>query len=197
MVLPAKDLPTHTLLRWDGMSVSTCPAIIPWSSTWADMVEHLKSKDIERLLAWGDSTGRGKCRFESAEPEISTCGRSTGRLAQDVLGIVRGIVKPNVEQHSRFMRRSHEASFFSAGRDRFDFNASIDLRAGIDIRLVVHFNANCGSVYMLTVSPVPIPSAEPVGFCPYPLPLTAKTVTVRSSSRRRAKPASNTKEAGE
>ena len=190
MVFPVKELPMHIPLRWDEMSVSTCPAIIPWSSTWADMVEHLKSMKIDRLLAWGDSTGRGKCRLESAEREIPAGGRTTDQLAQDVLAIFRDIVKPNAEERMRFMSDSREWSFFSAGRSRFDFNASIDLCDGIDIRLVVHLSADCGSVYMFAVSPVPTPLAEPVGFRPHPLPQSVKTVTVRSSGRRRAKPLS-------
>jgi len=160
------------------------------------MVDRLTSKDIDRLLAWGDSTGRGKCRLESAEREISGGVRSADQLAQDVLAIVRGIVKPLAEKHLRFMRGSREWSFFSAGRSRFDFNASIDLRDGIDIRVVFHLSADCGSVYMLAVSPVPTSRAEPAGFRPRSLPQSVKTVTVRSGGRRQAKPFSKKKDDG-
>ena len=153
--------PFYMPLRWDEMAVGTCPATIPWGAQWSDTVAALKSKNIERLLAWGDSTGRGKCRFESADRDTPLNGKEHERLARRALAIARGIAMPFAKHHAEWFVR--DESFFSRGRRRCDFNMSIDLRDGIDIRLILHATAACGLVYMLTVSPVPTPRSEPVG----------------------------------
>ncbi len=140
----------HQLFRWDEMSVGTCPVSIPWNSKWSDVVSYLRFKGIDRLLAWGDSTGRGQCRFESAADGVRIANRSSNRLASQLLALFSSVIEPLAEGHSQ--RYVGEEAFFSSGRKRFDFNACIDLRDGTDIRMVVHVSAACGLVYMLNVT---------------------------------------------
>jgi len=138
-------------VRWDGMSVGTCPLTLPWSSEWTDAVAYLRSKKIVRLLAWGDSTGSGRCRCEFANGHITAAGKGSSDLDQQSLSRFCSVVKPIAERHAQLF--SGEESFFTHGRMRFDFNASIDLRDYICIRIVVHVSASCGTVYTLSLLP--------------------------------------------
>lgn len=138
-------------VRWDDMSVGTCPVTLPWSSKWTDAVAHLKSKKIMRLLAWGDSTGGGRCRFEYANGRITAPHKGSSDLAQQSLSLLCSVVKPIAERHAELF--TGEESFFTRGRMRFDFNASINLRDYICVRIVLHVSASCGTVYTLTLLP--------------------------------------------
>ncbi len=139
------------LFRWDEMSAGTCRVVLPWSSKWSDVVSYLRSKGIDRLLAWGDSTGRGQCRIESTADGIRIANRGGNPLANQALTLFSSVASPLAEGHSQHY--ADEESFFSVGRKRFDFNACIDLRDEPDIRMVVHASAACGVVYLLTASP--------------------------------------------
>ena len=133
------------------MSVGTCPLTLPWSSEWTDAVACLRSKAIVRLLAWGDSTGSGRCRCEYANGHITAAGKGSSDLDQQSLSLFCSVVKPIAERHAQLF--SGEESFFTHGRMRFDFNASIDLRDCICVRIVAHASASCGTVYMLSLLP--------------------------------------------
>lgn len=140
-----------TTVRWDDMSVGTCPVTLPWSSKWTDAVAHLSSKKIVRLLAWGDSTGGGRCRCEYANGHTTAACEGSSDLAQQSLSLFCSVVKPIAERHAQLF--SGEESFFTHGRMRFDFNASIDLRDYICVRIVLHVSASCGTVYTLSLLP--------------------------------------------
>lgn len=143
--------PIYSPWRWDDMSVGTCPLTLPWSSEWTDAVAYLRSKKIVRLLAWGDSTGSGRCRCEYANGHITAAGKGSSDLDQQSLSLFCSVVKPIAERNAQLF--SGEESFFTHGRMRFDFNASIDLRDYICIRIVVHVSASCGTVYTLSLLP--------------------------------------------
>lgn len=139
------------LFRWDETSAGTCRVVLPWSSKWSDVVSYLRFKGIDRLLAWGDSTGRGRCRFESTADGVLTADIGSKPLSNQALTLFAGVASPIAGGHSQ--RYVGEESFFSAGHKRFDFNACVDLRNEPDIRIIVHASAACGVVYLLTASP--------------------------------------------
>lgn len=151
MIRPEENPRLCQLPRWDDMSIGTCPQHIAWSETWNDVVSCLRFTQIERVLAWGDSGGNGKCRFESSTRGIHVAGKSGDLLAKELLQVFCDIASRIAEGHSRL--HGDAEGFFSRGRSGFDFNASIDLRDGVDIRLIAHVGAACGIVYLLTVVP--------------------------------------------
>jgi hypothetical protein len=180
-------------VRWDAMSVGTCPVTLPWSSKWTDAVAHLRSKKIVRLLAWGDSTGGGRCRVEYADQSVTVAGTGGSDLTEWASSLFSSVVKPIAERHAQLF--SGEQSFFTYGRKRFDFNASIDLRADICVQIVVHASASCGTVYTLTLLPdatsrIALQSVTPAALVP---PVGGEHVD-DVVLRQRAKPLSGKRE---
>lgn len=159
MTVAHHTLVPNYLFRWDEMSTGSCRMDLPWSDSWGDAVERLRSAKIDRVLARGDSTGQGRCRFEAAAGGIRIADEGSDPLAHQLLALFSSVIEPLAEGHSQLY--VGEEAFFSSGRKRFDFNACIDLRDGTDIRIVVHVSAACGLVYMLNVSPRSATSTTP------------------------------------
>ncbi len=138
--------------RWDSMSAATTSVIMPWSAKWDDAIADLRSKQIGRLLAWGDESSRCDCRYEyEGNGTVCLNPRVSHQRAGTFLALIREIVTSIETSHSQTFR--FEPDYVSRGVGRFDFKCSIDLRDGVDVRIVLHLSKSCGTVFILTLSP--------------------------------------------
>ena len=141
-------------MKWDDMSSGTYPFTWPWDETWDRITALARTRQIDRLLAWGDSQGHGACRIERAgaayevRDDRDSCDFPLADLLLESVRLIAGEIASAYEK-----RLEGPEGFFCSGRDAFSFNVEFDLRDCISLRAVIHTPSACGTVFVLLMYP--------------------------------------------